>query len=429
MSLADPARRLAVDRVEAVGAYTLLRAAQRRGRCRPARASSSCCRPCPEPADAYLPRALSGGLGGRARDRLPARRPRRRHAGAGRRRARSSVLRAAGHGFAVADRPALLVGGGIGAAILPWLARELPQPPRVAARLPQRGACRLRGAGRPGRRPWCSSRCSSPSRWPGCCRSTASSTPAGRIRCCSAVAALAPSTTSRASWRWRRRWPAASAPATAARSRSTALEAAVRRGAGAGGGEDPGVSRRPAHVRSAGSTSTHPLVNGSGTLDALVAGTLGLAGLRHQDGDARTRARATRRMRIAETPAGMVNSIGLANPGLDRFCEEHLPRLTELGVPLIVERGRLVARASTRSPSPGSAPSPGGGRDRAQRLLPERRHGLHLDRHRRRRDAGAARALPRRDRRAAAGQAVAERGRRRARSPWPPPRAERTGWC
>jgi len=35
----------------------------------------------------------------------------------------------------------------------------------------------------------------------------------------------------------------------------------------------------------------------------------------------------------------MVNSIGLANPGLDRFCSEHLPRLADLGVPVIVSVG------------------------------------------------------------------------------------------
>jgi dihydroorotate dehydrogenase (NAD+) catalytic subunit len=35
----------------------------------------------------------------------------------------------------------------------------------------------------------------------------------------------------------------------------------------------------------------------------------------------------------------MVNSIGLANPGLDRFCDDHLPRLAELGVPVIVSVG------------------------------------------------------------------------------------------
>jgi len=45
-------------------------------------------------------------------------------------------------------------------------------------------------------------------------------------------------------------------------------------------------------------------------------------------------------VRIAETPAGMVNSIGLANPGLDAFCADHLPRLSDLGVPVIAEVNR-----------------------------------------------------------------------------------------
>jgi dihydroorotate dehydrogenase (NAD+) catalytic subunit len=40
--------------------------------------------------------------------------------------------------------------------------------------------------------------------------------------------------------------------------------------------------------------------------------------------------------RIFETPAGMVNSIGLPNKGLDGFLEQDLPRLAELPVPLIV---------------------------------------------------------------------------------------------
>ena len=81
-----------------------------------------------------------------------------------------------------------------------------------------------------------------------------------------------------------------------------------------------------------------PLVNGSGTLDAATAGTLGLAAyvtktvtLHPREGNPPPR--------IAETPAGMVNSIGLANPGLDGFLERHLPRLSELGVPLIVSVG------------------------------------------------------------------------------------------
>jgi dihydroorotate dehydrogenase (NAD+) catalytic subunit len=44
-------------------------------------------------------------------------------------------------------------------------------------------------------------------------------------------------------------------------------------------------------------------------------------------------------VRIAETEVGMLNSIGLANPGIDRFVEEILPRLAELGVPLWVSVG------------------------------------------------------------------------------------------
>ncbi len=39
--------------------------------------------------------------------------------------------------------------------------------------------------------------------------------------------------------------------------------------------------------------------------------------------------------RVAETPSGMLNSIGLENPGIDRFCEKYLPAARELGVPLI----------------------------------------------------------------------------------------------
>ena len=82
----------------------------------------------------------------------------------------------------------------------------------------------------------------------------------------------------------------------------------------------------------------HPVVNGSGTLDALVAGTLGASAFVTKTVTLRPRA-GNPPQRIAETPAGMVNSIGLANPGLDRFCDDHLPRLADLGVPLIVSVG------------------------------------------------------------------------------------------
>jgi dihydroorotate dehydrogenase (NAD+) catalytic subunit len=44
-------------------------------------------------------------------------------------------------------------------------------------------------------------------------------------------------------------------------------------------------------------------------------------------------------VRIAETEAGMLNSIGLANPGVEAFLEDHLPRLAQLHVPLWVSIG------------------------------------------------------------------------------------------
>ena len=48
-------------------------------------------------------------------------------------------------------------------------------------------------------------------------------------------------------------------------------------------------------------------------------------------------------VRIAETDAGMLNSIGLANPGRERFLADTLPRLHELGVPLWVSVGGFSA--------------------------------------------------------------------------------------
>ncbi|HEX3238669.1 MAG TPA: dihydroorotate dehydrogenase [Solirubrobacterales bacterium] len=60
--------------------------------------------------------------------------------------------------------------------------------------------------------------------------------------------------------------------------------------------------------------------------------------------------------RIWETPAGMINSIGLPNKGLEGFLAEDLPQLAELPVPLIVsvmatgrpEFGRLVEAVGGR---------------------------------------------------------------------------------
>ncbi len=60
--------------------------------------------------------------------------------------------------------------------------------------------------------------------------------------------------------------------------------------------------------------------------------------------------------RIWETPAGMINSIGLPNKGLDGFIAEDLPQLGELPVPLVVsvmatgheDFGRMVSALTER---------------------------------------------------------------------------------
>ena len=82
------------------------------------------------------------------------------------------------------------------------------------------------------------------------------------------------------------------------------------------------------------------LLNASGCLDALVAPdvarsldafvTKTVTPL-PRDGNAP--------VRIAETDVGMLNSIGLANPGIDRFLTRSLPQLEKLGVPVWVSVG------------------------------------------------------------------------------------------
>ena len=47
--------------------------------------------------------------------------------------------------------------------------------------------------------------------------------------------------------------------------------------------------------------------------------------------------------RIAEVEHGMLNSIGLANPGIDHFLSQALPRLAELRVPIWVSVGGFAA--------------------------------------------------------------------------------------
>ena len=88
----------------------------------------------------------------------------------------------------------------------------------------------------------------------------------------------------------------------------------------------------------------HPVLNGSGTFDAIAA--------RRAYGDAlierfpfsafvsKTITPEPRAgnppPRLFETPSGMVNSIGLPNKGLEGFLREDLPKLAELPVPLVV---------------------------------------------------------------------------------------------
>ena len=44
-------------------------------------------------------------------------------------------------------------------------------------------------------------------------------------------------------------------------------------------------------------------------------------------------------IRVWETPQGMINSIGLQNPGVERFIEEELPKMQKLGTKVIANLG------------------------------------------------------------------------------------------
>ena len=86
------------------------------------------------------------------------------------------------------------------------------------------------------------------------------------------------------------------------------------------------------------------LLNASGCLDALTAPDVA----RQLDGFVTKTITPLPREgnappRIAETEQGLLNAIGLANPGRDRFLADHLPRLRELGVPLWVSVGGFCA--------------------------------------------------------------------------------------
>src|SRR5947207_1574819 len=144
------------------------------------------------------------------------------------------------------------------------------------------------------------------------------SSPAARSRC-SRPFAQSPRTRSSPG---KRRWPAATAPVTAVRSRST--------------GSGSGCAWK--------ARCSVPLLNASGCLDALTAPETA----RSLDAFVTKTVTPLPRggnapVRIAETDVGMLNSIGLANPGRERFLAESLPRLRALGVPLWVSVGGFAA--------------------------------------------------------------------------------------
>jgi dihydroorotate dehydrogenase (NAD+) catalytic subunit len=107
-----------------------------------------------------------------------------------------------------------------------------------------------------------------------------------------------------------------------------------------------------------------PVLNGSGTFDAIAArrafGDALLEGFPFHAFVSKTITLAPREgnppPRLWETPAGLINSIGLPNKGLEGFLEHDLPELAELPVPLIVsvmgfsrdELATLVQRVAGR---------------------------------------------------------------------------------
>jgi dihydroorotate dehydrogenase (NAD+) catalytic subunit len=107
-----------------------------------------------------------------------------------------------------------------------------------------------------------------------------------------------------------------------------------------------------------------PVLNGSGTYDAIAARrTFGDELLERFPFDcfvSKTITLAPRQgnppPRLWETPAGLINSIGLPNKGLEGFLAQDLPKLAELPVPLCVsvmgfdhdELKRLVSEVAAR---------------------------------------------------------------------------------
>ena len=80
--------------------------------------------------------------------------------------------------------------------------------------------------------------------------------------------------------------------------------------------------------------------------------------------------RATPRM--AETPSGMLNSIGLQGPGIDAFLEHDLPWLHEQGARAVVSIAGSSVEEYAELAQPAARRARAGG-GRGQHLLPQRR--------------------------------------------------------
>jgi dihydroorotate dehydrogenase (NAD+) catalytic subunit len=88
----------------------------------------------------------------------------------------------------------------------------------------------------------------------------------------------------------------------------------------------------------------HPVMNASGTLDPLAARAAGLAidaelALLVTKTVTPLRREGNEAPRVCEVEGGMLNSIGLPNPGLGAFAETVLPELRALGRPLVISIG------------------------------------------------------------------------------------------
>jgi dihydroorotate dehydrogenase (NAD+) catalytic subunit len=111
----------------------------------------------------------------------------------------------------------------------------------------------------------------------------------------------------------------------------------------------------------------HPIVNASGTWDPIAArlafGDAAFTDFPFAAHVTKTITLETRQgnppPRLWELPAGLINSIGLPNKGIERWLREDLPILSELPVPLIVnvmgftsdELARLVSEVSEKTPA------------------------------------------------------------------------------